>query len=110
MDSATATLDSSGSMEPADPVDKTKASTVSPASAISALQLMLVETAWLPTSNPPATKTKDMTQPSRPAFAFLELSTSEENVSASRPAPPTPTITVSPASATQASNLSMDNA
>lgn len=80
MVNATAMMDISGSTEPADPAETTKVSTEFLASATSATLLIKVETASNPTSNLTATKMKDMTQPSRPAFVFKEPNTSKENV------------------------------
>jgi hypothetical protein len=109
MVSATATLDSSGSMVPADLAEPTKVSTESHVNATSDSLLMLAETASFLTSNQPAIKMNDMTQPSRLASAFQEPSTLEENASLSPPAQPMPTTTVSNASAILASNYKTDS-
>jgi len=80
MVNATATLDTSGSMEHADLVELIKVSMEFHVNAILDSLLMLVEIVFNPTSNLSAIKMKDMTLLLRLVFVYLALNTLEVNV------------------------------
>lgn len=110
MVNATAIKVTSGSTEPADPVEPTKVSMVFHASATLDSLLMLVEIVFNPTSNLSATKMKDTMLLLRLVFVYLALSMSEENVSRSLLALLILITTVSPVFATLDSNFKTVNA